>query len=45
MVYDVFCDWLQRFISSGYKCDVKTFLFFFFKKEEEEEWGISSEVF
>ena len=35
MVYDVFCDWLQRFISSGYKC----------KKEEEEEWGISSEVF
>ena len=25
MVYDVFCDWLQRFISYGYKCDVKAF--------------------
>ena len=30
MVYDVFCDWLRRFISYGYKCDVKAF--FFFKK-------------
>ena len=35
MVYDVFCDRLQRFISYGYKCDVKAF--FFFKKKEE--WG------
>ena len=32
MVYDVFCDWLQRFISYGYKCDVKAF--FFLKKKK-----------
>ena len=34
MVYDVVCDWLQRFISYGYKCDVKAFFL-----KTKEEWG------
>ena len=40
MVYDVFCDWLQRFISYEYKCDVKAF--FFLKKKKNGEGGCNS---